>query len=486
MQAQSRDRALPELLSHDNLIRSLSVQRVIAFFQRFESVALPRNLNWRGVSATVAVAVSIVVIASVAHPALERVQPRLLSVLTIVELLAFGLVLSSTIAAARANDDVRRLASQSEALYAFTTSLAAASQLDQMIDAMAIHFPKTFGRPIAVMLPEGDKLAVRFCSSGLEFGETEREMMDSAFRAGRETGWSTNHLSHILCCPLITSQGIFGVLGIAASGSGFLAGNHELRLLRNFVEQAALAITRANLSEKAWHSEALKETDKLQKALLNSISHSLRTPVASVSSLLHTVLEGEHAIDFATRRQLLQTARNESLKLNQLVQNLLDMSRLEGGGLRIRTSRCDVEDVIGAALEQVDAVGARHVSIAIDPSLPWVPMDQVLIVQALVNLIDNALKYSPPGAPIEITARQSGDHIQIAVGDEGFGIAADELERVFDKFFRGSAAEAVSGTGLGLSICKGFVEAHHGHMVAVQRPQGGTEMSILLPVEGIR
>jgi len=228
----------------------------------------------------------------------------------------------------------------------------------------------------------------------------------------------------------------------------------------------------------------LQAADKLQQSLFNTVSHDLRTPLASVIGALSSVLEDGALLDALTQQKLLKTAQDEARRLNWLVQNLLDMTRLEGGAIRMKTQPCDVRDVVGAALRQLGEVAQSHpVSVTIAPNLPLVPMDNVLIVQVLVNVLDNALKYSPGETPVEIEAQTNADHLEIRVLDRGRGIPEEELERVFDKFFRGTAPGAPKGTGLGLSICKGFVEAHNGRIVARNRAQGGTEVAVFLPVE---
>jgi PAS domain S-box-containing protein len=248
---------------------------------------------------------------------------------------------------------------------------------------------------------------------------------------------------------------------------------------RRQVEEAREAANRAK-SE----SLALQETDRLQKALLNSVSHNLRTPLASVIGAINTVLEDGALLDAPTQQSLLKTAQEEAKKLDRLVQNLLDMTRLEGGAIRVRTELCDVHDVVGAALEQLgDATRGHAISTIFLPDMPLVPMDQVLIVQVLVNLLDNALKYSPGEATIQIEARLNSGQLEVRVLDRGMGISEQELERVFEKFYRGTPHGAARGAGLGLSICKGFVEAHNGRILAKCRAQGGTEVAFFLPVQ---
>lgn len=238
--------------------------------------------------------------------------------------------------------------------------------------------------------------------------------------------------------------------------------------------------------EQARQAQMLKATEKLQSALLNSISHDLRTPLVSITGTLSDLAEDSVAIDEDTRRSMVETAYGEAQRLNHLVGNLLEITRIEAGAMQARRELCDVEDVIGSTLEQLaDRLKSRQVKTAVAGSLPLVPMDFVLIVQVLVNLIDNALKYSPPGTCVEVQARAAGDHLEIQVMDRGIGIPTSDLPRVFDKFYRVQRPDGVSGTGLGLAICKGIVEAHAGRIWADHREGGGTVFTVLLPLERV-
>ena len=242
-----------------------------------------------------------------------------------------------------------------------------------------------------------------------------------------------------------------------------------------------------DLTERKRAEESYKllveETDNLQKALLNSISHNLRTPVASVTGALNNVLEDGNLLDASTQRELLEMARDEAKRLDRLVQNLLDMTRIEARAVRIKTEPGDVQDVVGAAVAQLgEAAKRRRISVVIAPDLPLIPMDSVLIVQVVVNLLDNALKYSEVESPIEIEAHLAGEQVQLCVVDTGNGIREEDLEYVFEKFYRGASAGASKGAGLGLSICKGFIEAHHGRIWIEQHAQGRTEVKFTLPI----
>jgi len=407
--------------------------------------------------------------------------------ITLIGLLAVGLIISTIVVAAREEAQAaRRREAHATALYSFTKSLVAESGLDQTLDAIERHVLQTFQRPIIVLLPDAGGLTVRLGISEFNFDERERAAAAWAFDNGQEAGHGTGEFSgsEIRYLPLKTWQGVVGVAGIQVDGwKAWLSGDRQ-QLLGTFMNQAALAITRADLLKKAQRAEALQEAEKLQKALLNSVSHNLRTPLASVIGALNSVLEDGPLLDTPTQQSLLRTAQEEARKLNWLFQNLLDMTRLEGAAIRVKAEPCDVHDVVGAALHQLgEAVRSHPVSVTIAPNLPLVPMDHALIVQVLVNLLDNALKYSSEEAPIEIEAGVDAGQLEIRVLDSGWGIPEQDLDRVFEKFFRGALPGAPRGTGLGLPISKGFVEAHHGRIFAARRAQGGTEVAFFLPVE---
>jgi two-component system sensor histidine kinase KdpD len=285
--------------------------------------------------------------------------------------------------------------------------------------------------------------------------------------------------------PLKTTRGVVGVLGVKPSSPSQALTREQLRTLDAFANQIALAIERARLDEQAHQAELLEITDKLQNALLNSISHDLRTPLVSITGALSSLADNQVALDDKARRSLIETASEEADRLNRLVGNLLDMTRLESGAMRVKRSAVDIQDVIGSALEEIGArLAERTLKMDIPDNLPLISVDFMLIERVLVNVIDNALKYSAPESEIEIRAFVAGAFIEITVADRGVGIPPEDLNRIFDKFYRVQRPDNVSGTGLGLAIGKGIVEAHGGFISAENRPGGGTILTIALPVEG--
>jgi two-component system, OmpR family, sensor histidine kinase KdpD len=255
-------------------------------------------------------------------------------------------------------------------------------------------------------------------------------------------------------------------------------------LLQTFARQAALTLERAYLSSSESRARLLEESDRLKSALLSSVSHELRTPLVTITGALSSLVDEQIVLNDASRRSLIETAAEEADHLNLLVGNLLDMTRLEAGALHIKREACDIQDVIGSALEELGTrLNDRSVIVDLQKNLPMVQLDFVLIERVLVNLIDNALKYSPDDSPIEIAARASGQILQVKVSDRGPGIPVEELGSVFDKFYRVKRPDSSSGTGLGLSISKGILRAHGGFIAAENRPGGGTSIIISLPMD---
>jgi two-component system sensor histidine kinase KdpD len=234
-------------------------------------------------------------------------------------------------------------------------------------------------------------------------------------------------------------------------------------------------------ADQARHAQVIQETEKLQTALLNAISHDLKTPLVSVIGVLSSLQEKSMKLDDSAKENLIQVAREEADKLNHLISNLLDESRIEAGAIRITRQPVEVQDIIGAALEQLGTRSTRHrLKIDIPSELPFIFVDVGLVVQALVNVIDNALKYSPPGTLIEIQAQSLNGEMQIEIIDQGIGIPPQDIDRVFDKFYRIQRPDNVSGTGMGLSISKGIIESHGGRIEASNRSGGGTIIKILI------
>jgi len=409
--------------------------------------------------------------------------------LTFLGLFTVSLVISTLAVRSREQaDTAREREAQTATLYAFSSALAAAASLDEIISQIVMQLGENFSREVVVLLPENQRLTVSGHSPDIHLDDSEMAVATWAYQHGEPAGRDTDTLpaAKVRYLPLKTAHGVIGVLGVMPHDSTKHLTPDQRRLMEVYASQAAVAIERAQLVEQTRQTQVLQATEKLQTALLNSISHDLRTPLVSITGALSSLQE-DGVLDEAARHSLIDTARGEAERLNRLVGNLLDMTRLEAGALRIKQELCDIQDVIGSVFERLgDRVADRQVSFNSGPDLPLIPMDFVLIVQVLANLLDNALKYSPPGSPIEINATCAGAFAEIAVADRGTGIPHADLARVFDKFYRVQNPDNVGGTGLGLSICKGIVEAHGGFIVAENRAGGGTIVTIGLPLAAPR
>lgn len=238
---------------------------------------------------------------------------------------------------------------------------------------------------------------------------------------------------------------------------------------------------RARLADEAQHAEIAIETERLRNSLLSSVSHDLRTPLATITGAVATVLDDGERLDPATRQDLLESVRDEADRLNRLVQNLLEMTRLESGALRLEREWHPVEEILGAALERLGKrLAQRTLTTRLAPDLPLVSVDDVLIEQVFINLLDNALKYTPPTSPITIIATGDDKAVRVEVADRGPGLPPGDEDRIFEKFYRG-ATSAGRGAGLGLAICRGIIAAHGGRIWAHNLPGGGVAMLFTLP-----
>jgi two-component system, OmpR family, sensor histidine kinase KdpD len=406
---------------------------------------------------------------------------------TLAMLFMVSLVISSLTTKGReqAEAAIRREA-QTSALYNLSKDLTSATDLAKVAEVIIANIGKAFGREVVIFLSDKGRLYPFASSPNYQPDENELAVAAWAFVHDQPAGRGTDTLpaASIRCLPLKTSNGLVGVLGIHPKEAGSFLTPEQRQTLAAFTNQAALAIERASLAEQARQAELLKATEKLQSALLNSISHDLRTPLVSITGALTSLDDQSDMLDEENRRNLIVTAREEADRLNRIVGSLLSMTRIESGAIRLHNEPGDIEDMIGTALEQLGKrLGTHDVKVNIPVDFPLVPMDFTLMVQVIVNVLDNAAKYSPDCSLIEVSASVVDQKARIQIADCGVGIPPEDLSRIFDKFYRVQRAEKVSGTGLGLSISKGIVEAHHGNIYASAREGGGTVITIELPLK---
>jgi two-component system sensor histidine kinase KdpD len=374
-------------------------------------------------------------------------------------------------------------------LYVFSKKLAGIAKLDDLLWATAHQIALMLKVEVVILTAEGESVAVRA-------GFPPEDELDDADLAAARWCWDHNQPAgrgsdtlpggKRLFLPLRTGRGVVGVLGINRKAPGPLFTPDERRLLDALADQAAVAIERTQLAEDIDEARVLAETERLRSALLTSISHDLRTPLASIIGTITSLRSFGKLYDEKTRDEMLATAQDEGERLNRFVANLLDMTRIDSGAIELRREMIDLSDVVGSALQRCSKVLADHrVAVTLAPDLPMFPLDFVLMEQVLVNLLDNAAKYAPGGTTIEIEGRRDNGAVVIEVRDEGPGIPLDDLERIFDKFYRVRSGDRQrAGTGLGLAICRGFVEAQGGTIVAANRAgRSGAAFTIRLPIE---
>jgi two-component system sensor histidine kinase KdpD len=408
---------------------------------------------------------------------------------TFAVMLAVAVVISTLTTRVRAQADAsRQRERRTAALYSMTRDLVSQQGLDELLRAATRHVAEVFGSRVAVFLRDPDgRLVAR--AGGLGPGTddpSERAVAQWVQEHGQMAGRGSATLpgARALYLPLTAARGTVGVLGVEpTSGETTPATPEQLHLLETFAAQTALAIERVALVDEAQHAHLRSETERLRNSLLSAVSHDLRTPLATITGSASALVEHGAELDAAAQRELAQAIHEEADRLNRLVQNLLEMTRLESGGIRVGKDWEPLEEVVGSALARVEKrLGDRRVDIQLPPDLPLVPLDPLLIEQVLINILDNAIKYTPAGSPIEISASTEDREVHVVVADRGPGFEPGEETLVFEKFYRGHAAGTRSGAGLGLAIARGIVEAHGGQITAETRAGGGALFRFSLPL----
>jgi len=385
----------------------------------------------------------------------------------------------------------REQAQTTAALLAFSRKLAGIRKLDTLMAATAAQIANLLRVDAVLLLPNGRNgalLPVASAPAGGALDEADAAAAAWCWDRNRPAGRGTDTLPGCrrLFLPLRTSQGIVGVVGVSRDDPGFRLTPGERQVLDAVTDLAAIATERIRLAKDVDQARMLAETEKLRAALLTSVSHDLKTPLASIIGSISSLRSYGSRYDDATRDEMLANAQDEAERLNRYVANLLDMTRLDAGALEPKREPCDLQDLVAVALRRTAKALAQHrVKISVPASLPLLRLDEALMEQVLVNLLDNAAKYTPLGSTVEVSASRHRFSVVIIVRDEGPGIAEQDRQRVFDKFFRvrEDADRSRAGTGLGLAICRGFVEAMGGRIYVRDRSGGGAEFVIEFPAE---
>ena len=375
-----------------------------------------------------------------------------------------------------------------ESLYVFSRKLAGVGTLDDLLWATAYQTALMLKVRVVLLLPDKGSIAVKA-------GYPPEDVLDKADLAAANWAWEHDRPAgrgsdtlpgaKRLFLPMRTGRGAIGVVGIDSDKPGPLLTPDQRRLLDALIDQAALAIERVHLVDDLDQAKRRVEADRLRAALLTSISHDLKTPLAAIVGAAGALKDLSPQLDDKAKADLVATILDESERLNRFIANLLDMTKLEAGSIKPNMARHDVGEIVGSVLERARKILARHtVGIEIAGGLPMLELDPVLFEQVLFNLLDNAAKYAPPETTIRIESWQEGETVKLEVIDEGTGIPPEEVELVFEKFHRASKGDQVrAGTGLGLAISRGFIEAMGGTIDAANRSdRSGAVFTINLPV----
>lgn len=407
--------------------------------------------------------------------------------LTFVVMLVVALVISGLTARGRQQAEAaRRLEQRTAMLYAMSRELATNRLVENLVRIASRHVREVFNGQVAALLPDTSGRLILQAGEEVTFTFEQRDagVAQWAFDHGQAAGLTTDTLpgAGALYVPLVGSRGLVGVLAVRPKEPERFMDSEQMHLLEAFAGQIALALERARLAEETQRAQVSAETERMRNAILSTVSHDLRTPLATITGAASGLLEGGELLSSANRLDLARSIYEEGLRLNRLVQNLLDMTRLEAGAVQLQKEWHPIVEVVGAALTRIERLlESREFKTKIPPTLPLVCLDGVLIEQVLVNLIENAIKYSPAGSPIELAVASDGA-VVVEVADRGPGLPPGGEQRVFDKFYRGESRKE-GGVGLGLTICKGIVEAHGGRIWAENRPGGGAVFRFTLPLD---
>jgi len=375
-----------------------------------------------------------------------------------------------------------------EALYSFSRKLAGVATLDDVLWATGYQAALMLKVRVVLLLPENGSITVRA-------GYPPEDSLDEADLAAAKWAWQNNRPAgrgsdtlpgaKWLFLPMRTGRGPIGIVGIDSDRPGPPLTPDERRLLNALIDQGALSIERVHLVEDMERVKRTVETERLRSALLTSLSHDLKTPLAAVLGAASTLRDLGARLTEPEKTELLATIIEESERLNQFIANLLDMTKLESGAVAPNMSPHDLGEIVGSALRRTARTLAQYeVEVELAADLPMLELDAVLFEQALVNLLDNAAKYSPAGTKVRIQGWREREAVYLQILDEGQGIPPADLERIFDKFYRAQKGDQVrAGTGLGLAIARGFIEAMKGTITAANRTDsGGAAFTITLPL----
>jgi two-component system, OmpR family, sensor histidine kinase KdpD len=414
--------------------------------------------------------------------------------------LTFGVMLAVAFTMSRLTARIREDAEtareheqRTAALYALDRELADARNREERLALIARHLERSIDARAVMILADDagvDRGLPRLPEGGVFENPAVRVAAAWAFQHGEAAGWGMPRCAEAeaLAVALRTASETLGVVVLDPGDPERRLGDAARQTVLALAEQASVALERAMLAERNERARVEVEAERLRTALLSSLSHDLRTPLASIEGAASSLLQPPGAMPAEVRAELAETILEESRRMTRLVTNLLDMIRVETGALAVRKAWQPLEEALGVALLRLEQrLSAHPVKTRLPTDLPLVPIDELLIEQVFINLLENAARYTPPGTPITIAAWPEDGTVAVEVADRGPGIAQGQEEAVFERFYRATPTErtdAGAGSGLGLTICRGIIAAHGGRIWAEGRAGGGTAIRFVLPLDG--
>jgi len=399
-------------------------------------------------------------------------------------MLAVGLITGQLTAGLRYQARVSAYREErARALYEFARDLSSLLQTEPVMETAAEQIGRTFHARVAVLLPDASDRLQRPDGADAD-PDVDVVAAQWAFDKGQAAGNGTDTLpgNPYLYLPLRAPMRTRGVLAIRPEEPRFLLVPEQQRHLDTFAALTAIALERVHYVEVAQGALVRMESERLRNSLLAALSHDLRTPIAAVVGLAESLALTAPALT-GTQAETARAIVEEARRMSQLIDNLLDMARLQSGEVRLRREWQPIEEVVGSALRSARSALMRHtVELALDPGLPLVEFDATLIERVLYNLLENAGKYTPAGSIVKVSAQVAGDSLEVCVTDNGPGVPKGQEEAVFEKFVRGTRESSTPGVGLGLAISRAIVEAHRGTITARNAPNGGACFCFTLPL----
>jgi two-component system sensor histidine kinase KdpD len=407
--------------------------------------------------------------------------------LTFAVMLIVALVISNLAVRIREQAELARYRERrTGVLYAMSRDLATNRGTAMLVQVAVNHLREVFDGQVAIFIADAEKKVRLQRSEQLYFELDPKEagVAQWVFDHNERAGLGTDTLpgASALYLPLVGSTGPIGVVAVRPKDTALLLDPEQLHLLESLVNQVALAIERTRLSEEAQQAHVRVETERMRNAILSSVSHDLRTPLATITGAASSLLDERSQLNPRDRLELCRSIYREADRLDRLLKNLLDMMRIEAGAVHLNKEWHPLDEIVGAALSRLEErLRSYTVKTGFPPDLPMVQIDGVLLEQVVLNLLENAAKYAPPGSLIELSASAGDREVVVEIADRGQGIPVGEEVRIFDKFYRAKPARE-GGVGLGLTICRGIIEAHGGRIWAENRSGGGAVFRFAIPL----